>query len=137
VKVTITSTETDSDPYELAGEDDTSVGSFRINGSRVLQISEFLRANHVRIRDRKNLRLTISFSVTRKHATVDECEAYVLTHAENVPGSGLVKFTTRSGSLSRFLDASAIQTVDSSYDGLTSRHSYQMIGGEMLTEKPT
>lgn len=125
--------------FVLADHDKTSVSNFRINGSRLVQVAELVRAETVQVFGRGNRKTTVTFDVSREHADVRTSETFILGHATNVPESGLITFEaiSASGALTRrYLNAAVCSVVDCSYAGVTTVHTYQIIGGKMLLQKP-
>lgn len=117
----------------------TAVSNFRIQSARVAQVAEFVRAAQVQTFDRGNRKTTITFNVSREHTTIRNCEAFLLAHIGQVPNKGLITLQAKetSGAVTeRYLKDALCEVVDASYDGVTSFHSYQLIGGDILTEKP-
>jgi len=117
----------------------TAVSDFRINREVAGQIAEFVRAAQVKTFDRKNRKTSISFSVAREHTTIRNCEAWILEHSTKLPNSGLVTLQAKSdsgASSERYLQDAVLVVAESHYEGASSFHTYQIIGGDILTEKP-
>jgi len=115
---------------------DQSAGptDFRLNGRRLEQERQFTRATAVSMKDRGNLKTSISFGVTRLHASVEDAEYFVLSHYQSLPGEGDVVFTARSasGGVARLkLVNATIAITDHHYKGCRTWHSYQISGGAM------
>jgi hypothetical protein len=126
------------DNFWLAGAPDdpwhSQVANFRINGVRVVQVAQYLRAEAVKVFNRKNRQTTVTFEISRKHKTVQDAEVFILEHGNNIPGQGLVTFQALSSTglvTERYLEAAVISGDDCSYIGATTRHNYQIVGGVM------
>lgn len=125
------------DATDLAAGGREQVANFKITSTRQVQVDPLIRADFARIRDRQNRTTTVTFEVNRLFDTVADAENFVLIHGDRVPTSGLVAFESEDGTITRWMEAAVIQTVDSSFSGVSTKHSYQMTGGEILSAKPT
>jgi hypothetical protein len=115
------------------------VDEFRIANRPFAQVEPFLRALEQAVFDRGNDLTTVSFVVRREHDTVEDAELFILEHATELPGSGLVMFEAAgaTGAASRrYLWASKVTAHDASYKGRTTIHSYVILGGRIRKEKP-
>jgi hypothetical protein len=139
--------------YQLAGDGSDSVSDFSIENTSRIQIVEGIRRLNVLPIDRGNVRTVVSFKVTRKFETIDQAESFILSHGNTnvqfvgqngmakpltapnaIPRSGLV--TIQSGTVNGrrtllFFRATAIETVQSSFIGLTTMHRYTMMTGQI------
>lgn len=116
-------------PFELAGHGPTAPANLRINGQTVAEAAEYLRAATVEVFDRGHRRTTITFSVTRIHASLETAELYLLKHETTLPRRGLVEFEVWQGrGRAWWYDAVLIQSA-CSHQGVTSFHEYTLVGG--------
>ena len=125
--------------FELAGAGELSPDSLRINAKRSVQIGQCIRAEAARPFNRKNTQTTVSFSVTRSHADMMAAHVYMLWHEVSIPGSGNVRFTgyNQNGAETVFyFTAGSLDTTDASHTGLTTFHSYTLIGGRLTDKEP-
>jgi hypothetical protein len=104
----------------------SQASNLSVNGVRLEQIVEKIRANNIDILDRKNVRHTVTWDVTRIHADQNAADAFILDHPSAIMGPGAFTFEFASGSRSTtgFLNA-----VSCRQTGLTTRHSYTLICG--------
>lgn len=126
--------------FTLADHGPLTPSGLKINGQRVAQVVEFPRAEEVEVFNRGNASNTYSFSVTRKHATPADAEAYILEHETDCPVQDLVTFEIKkaNGQVTlRYVRNGMLQTLERGYHGCSTFHSYQIIGGQMLVKKPT
>jgi hypothetical protein len=111
-----------------------------IQGSRSVQVDEFIRGEWPSFKDRNNKATTISFSVERQHRSYGAAEIFCLTHAEDLPTIGdlVIKGRTESGApLQRIAKNAALVDVRSSHKGVSSTHTYQFMMGELQKAKVT
>ena len=117
----------------------TAVNNFRISQQRSDQVAEYFRGASVQVFDRGNKRTSVTFEVARLHPTLRASEVYVLEHATKIPNRGLVilESKTPNGPVTRrYLNNAECEVVDASYEGVSTFHSYQILGGEILTKAP-
>lgn len=125
--------------YTLARDGREGVSAFRINGRRLLQINELIDADEIEVTDRGNRRTVITFVVSRLHASPGDAEAYILEHADKPPAYGLVEFrATRADNRVSVLwmNAAAIEQLESWYVGCSTYHTYSIIGGKLTRTRP-
>jgi len=123
----------------LARGERESVADLQINGRRIIQIAQLLRADEIKMFDRKNHQTTVSFSVSRLHSSVQASECFILEHSTGLPGQGLVTFVATDDNgrdVERHLQAACIEIDESRYIGRSTHHTYTVIGGKMLKQKP-
>lgn len=122
---------------EMSGP--VGVRDFKIVSTRQVEAARFLRAAAGAFFDRKNQVTTVTFAVTRLHASVRDAEVFLLGHESEVPAVGLVTFTARAADgqeVSRYLDAALVEVAESAYVGLSTRHLYTIKGGLLLAQRP-
>lgn len=113
--------------------------TLRINGRRVTQTAQRIRAAAAAVWNRLNTVTTISFSVVREHQDVLTAESFLIQHEVEIPQSGVVSFKCYNigGSESVFyLDCGGLETTEASYIGCSTQHTYTLTGGRITTEKP-
>ena len=126
--------------FWLCEDGQLAPNSLHINGRRQVQIAQFLRAGASKVWNRKNTVTTISFSVVREHATTRAAEGYMLQHEADIPASGVVTFVCpdKNGAEDFFyFDAGILDTTEAAQIGVSTEHSYTLIGGRVITTKPT
>ena len=126
--------------YKLV--DGTSQGGMGLTGLRFsvrrkIQIVEPLRSEQAEPINRANKLTTCTFSVIRNFPTQDAVDVFLLMHESDLPDSGTVTFTTftdTGGAVVRYLTSGVIESQDMSPQiGLTTVHSYTLVGGLMTT----
>jgi hypothetical protein len=120
-------------PVFLCGEDETEMpAGLRLNGKRVLQVSEKYRKVDVAVFDRKNLRNTFTFQVKRRpFASLALAESFILLHEATLPNAGLITFYVGEGS--EFYMRGGIDSVDLVEQmGVSTVWSYTLIGGRIF-----
>lgn len=116
-----------------------TVNGFTVNGTRMIQESGSLRGDFVNYFDRKNHKTTIAFGTTHEHDTAEKAAAWCLQLDANCPTQGLAEFTVNAGNgYYRFWLANAvIPQVNSAQKGMITTHAFQILGGQLLTKKPS
>lgn len=74
-------------------DESTRVSQFRIDGSQLVQASEFLRAARSVFTARKNRKRTISFMTDRMFTTIKDAETFLFQHYEDVADQDTLVFT--------------------------------------------
>jgi len=106
-------------------------GSLSVNGQRVLQIVDLVRAASARIRDRGNRKTTVAFAVQRQYSSVGAAEFALLKHAAGLPdGTADLAFTADSYGKVTLYDA-ALENVAATYSGCRATYTYTFRGGQM------
>lgn len=116
---------------------DTSAGDIidqeRINGERAVQMAELLRAVSAQPLNRGQSRVTLSFRVTRLHATVDDARGFLYDHALALAAEAAttITFTRTVGEVDQVqtLNDALVRMEEGSRSGLTTYHLYTIIGG--------
>ncbi len=112
-----------------------SPSNIATDGQNEVQTARGTRWKSARQFDRLNSQITVTFDVYQLHDNVWEAEDFILTHAAEVPTSGLVEFKKFDGS-SVWLDAAVCKSVNSKQTGRTTWHSYVLVGGRISKTKP-
>ncbi len=126
--------------FWLAEAGELSPDELVINARRVVQIAEYLRASAAKPIPRKNTVTTISFSVSRTHTSVRIAEGYMLQHEVNIPDDGILTFISQdpgAGESTYYFDYAAIEATQGRQIGVSTFHSYTIIGGRITTTKPS
>ena len=111
-----------------------------VNARRIVQVAQFLRSSAAKPIPRKNTITTISFSVTRTHTSVRAAGGYMLQHEVDIPDEGVITFISQDqggGESNYYFDNAAVETTQAKRIGVTTFHSYTIIGGRITTVKPT
>jgi hypothetical protein len=115
----------------LCGGDESSQypENLRVNGRRIAQIAEFIRAAHAGVYNRKNRRVRISFQLTREYEFAWIAAEALLVAAAELPETGTVLFTCQGGGrkVLQLVDA-VIESDDAYLVGVSVITSYNLIG---------
>ncbi|HSI83908.1 MAG: hypothetical protein ACAI35_04370 [Candidatus Methylacidiphilales bacterium] len=118
----------------------TGPSGLQINGVDMSQQVPTLRASSMRFLNRGNRLTTVSFTVMRKHADLLAAERWMLEHERDLPRDGVITLTakhpTNGYEISLFM-AEAMVMPQSTYLGISTRHSYTITGGELVSTKPS
>lgn len=112
----------------------------RINGARVVQDAQFLRASAGRSFDRSNLKTSVSFAISREHSSIQAAEAFILAHYCELPGSGTLELhaeATTGGVKQYYMTNAVLSVTGGSVNGVSTDHSYEITGGILTTTRPT
>lgn len=129
-------------PLFLAGANSyEEPNNFKLNGQRVVEIAEFLRAEYIKVFYRNNRKTSISFQTARLHANIQTAEAFVMDHESTVTVMGLLEITLvsdKGAQTFRYINNAAVESVTLvSWTGITTIHEYSLVGGVVLKVKPT
>ena len=104
---------------------------FKVHSQRQVQIAESIRGSEVKAFDRGNLQTQITFKVKKKHNSIEDAQAYALSHAAGVAQQTgpLTIIGEPSGTTYTLSDAS-ITRIESSSMHNVSFHTYHIIGGK-------
>ncbi|MDR2737377.1 MAG: hypothetical protein LBB18_00330 [Puniceicoccales bacterium] len=103
---------------------------FVIKNSRQVQIVPTMRATAVTGFDRRNQKTVLEFKVSKKHSSVMEAQAYVVQHAASLQDLPTVLTVVCEPSQSAYsLHGAVISEVQSTNEGMASKHSYVIVGG--------
>lgn len=107
--------------------------NFKIQGVKELQVVSLIRAKEVKIFDRGNSQITITFKVTRQHNTANEARLYVMEHTTTALAlHGKAYFELEDGASTCFaLQDASVRHLSGHIDGLLSHYSYEIIGSKI------
>lgn len=106
---------------------------FKIQGIKEIQIVSLLRAKEVKIFDRGNSQITITFKISRQHSSANSALTHVMQHIVAIIGvHGNAYFDLEDTAQTCFsLQNATIRQLSFYIDGLTSYHSYEIIGSKI------
>lgn len=110
------------------------VSNLEINGMRVVQVAEGLRAANVKVLDRGNARNSLRFTVTRAPVgTVLAAEQFLLAHAIALDAAALsadiaISFNPTPDNF--YLRNATLLSVRGRHIGVTTIHDYEISGGK-------
>lgn len=112
---------------------------FSVDGSQILDVQQALRAKAVRVVDRGNTTTSISFAVTREHASYLAACAFAMAHHHEIPKSGVVALVCQTpGAQTYYLQDGRLQSTRCSpIVGVSTVHAYTLIGGAVSTSQPS
>ena len=120
------------DQFSLAAGGDESPENFRVHGQSAVQTAGFLRAASAGVFARGGRVNTLSFAVTREHASYGAAEAFLFSHAATLPASGTLTAVCEDagGAQVRYVaQAAAIRTDEGTQRGITTTHVYTVVCG--------
>jgi hypothetical protein len=126
----------ESTTYWLAGETGvdervhSSAADLVISGAIALQEQSRVRAVARAWRDRGNQSAEVSFSTTRKFATMAAAEEFALTYDITFPRTGYVEFYGASGSVVGTLGNAVVNPPRRVVTGVSVRLEYTVVGGQ-------
>ena len=111
------------------------VFAFRLQHSRNQEIIDLIDSDFIKTQDFENERFTITFSVSRVHASEGDASLYCFTHPLAVPGSGTVAFTCQDGQGNtigtKTLNDAIILVTGMEWESHSTTAHYQMTGGSI------
>jgi hypothetical protein len=102
-----------------------------INGTRLVEESEFPRDDEPEFYDRGNRRTVIEFGVWRMFALESLAEVFMIQHDDDVPTVADVTLTAEgagNGAV-RYYRQASVQTVDRKQKGVSVFTRYHIVGG--------
>lgn len=106
------------------------VSNVRMNGRRLVQQEDLLRAEEAFNAPRGNHRTTFSFTASRLHASVDEAQAFVTFHEADLPNQNDMVITTAGGLLVLTLKGACLVESAGHHMGMTSVYDYTFVAGK-------
>ncbi len=104
--------------------------------ARTVQEVGFFRGAAKSYFDRMNVSVRVPFTVERVHDSYNDAMIFKYTHADAVPRRGDVQFN-HDDLVQRWLPNAVIERVACVYHaGVTTRFTYQINGGQFLTNNP-
>ena len=123
------------DHFSLAAGGDESPENLRVNGRRQVQTAVFLRAASAGIYARGERVNTITFAVTREHASYGAAESFLFSHAATLPAAGALTLLCEDagGAQVRYVArASAVTADEGTQRGVTTTHVYTLVCGAVV-----
>ena len=106
------------------------VGNIRVNGQRLSQVAEFLRAQYANPLYRQNSRAKLSFSVAVLHYTVTHAIQYLASQAIALSAETATTVVMKLGGTTILtLNNALVESDDGEISGLTTTHRYNCVGG--------
>lgn len=116
----------------LAAGGGESPADLSVNGQRTVQVTPLLGAAFAGVFPRGNRVNTITFSVTRAHASDGGAESFLFAHAATLPASGSVAFLCEDadGTQVRYLaETAAVASDHGMQRGNATIHKYTLVCG--------
>ena len=117
----------------------SSSSGLRVEAQIDVQEDHFIRATAGRLRDRKNLVTTVSFSTTRKFATATAAELFALDYDRTYARDGLLMLESPQpggGVSRRYLATVVVRPPAREVIGVTVLLSYVAVGGQISATPP-
>ncbi len=109
---------------------------FSLHHTRQTQMATPLRSNSSKWYDRGNQTITITFSVTKQHTSVEAAQQYVIQHAIELNNLSSQLIIVEEPSQKQFILLDAVMSeITSSSTGITSTHFYKIIGGNLSSDQ--
>lgn len=107
----------------------------RVDTSLEVQTTQGLRAAYAKHRARGNMQNSVSFTVTRRHDSVEEAEEFYLSHAQEVSGKADANFECGEPGDTEVLSMNGANLHVSAISrrGVTTTHTYLLAGGEIAS----
>lgn len=120
----------------LSEEGDT-VSAFSLDGAQVAQVAPAFRVDTIKAYNRGNRTRTITFTRTRRpHATAEAARLFLLDHDKELEGitatDCVLTFRVGTSDYSRTLKDAVVQSHTGEQIGLTTRHTYTLVGGAFV-----
>ncbi len=111
---------------------------FAIDGKRLVQIREFLRADYAKPKGRGNRTHRIAFAVTREHANHRAAVEWSVAHEASIPESGQIQIIAEyRGRTTYYLWYGEVEScVLDPIIGCSTVHTYTLIGGKLSAAPP-
>lgn len=113
----------------------TGPDGFLITRTNNVEIAEYFRGESIVPIDRDNARTQIEFNTSKTHSRLVDAEDYALNSGEIFAAVGKIEFEAYElggARKIRYLETAAIQSVQSSYAGVTTFHKFTVVGGKMI-----
>jgi hypothetical protein len=123
----------------LAGEGRDGPIGIRISRGIVIQEAPYLRAASQGQFDRKNARTLVTFTRSFLFDDLADAEVFYLENANDTLMMGLVTLIAKSSSkeVERYLQNAVVHTFNGRQIGVTVMVDYEIVGGKILTERPS
>lgn len=123
-----------------SGERIDSPKGLVVKTTRLLQVTEPLRARQAKNRSRKNIKTDVSFMIQRSHKTVNEAEDFAMNHFADMPESGTLVLTADDGAHRQtkvtYLADAVLESAEVKHNGILSFTTYVFKGGIPQKQKP-
>lgn len=115
----------------LASGGRESPSDLTVNGQRIVEGVPLARALAQRTANRGNAATTVSFTITRQHATVATAELFTLVHFGQLPAEGNVTFLLGevAEETAVVLAGAVLEAVPRRHNGVTTITTYTLRGG--------
>ena len=121
------------------GDRGDAVAGLTLNGQRVIQEEAAPGSTTVTLFPRGNRAVTVSFQVTRLHASLTEAVRYLFEHGDSLEDRGLLRIlSTGSGGarLERYMTSACLADYEHRNMGCTTFHRYTFRGAAITKTSP-
>jgi hypothetical protein len=125
---------------DVDGTTPSSPAGMTLDGTRTIQVDEFVRGEHPAFTDRGNRVRTFSFSSYREHVSTGDAEMFCLDHEPALPATDVLTFVGRGelgGPLQRTAKDAALLSARSIQNGVETTTTYQFMFGAIQKAKVT
>lgn len=120
---------------KLTGEvPEENVQDYRDVPVELVQKKQPINAASTEFIPRGNRERTITFKVSRVHENAEAAAYFLSEHERQFPVQGT--FTKRTTDGEHYLNAALADVVDMTFQGATTVHSYKVLGGVWLGDRP-
>ncbi|MDE6432074.1 MAG: hypothetical protein K2L13_01630 [Opitutales bacterium] len=120
----------------LAGGEEVNQSPYDISilNERDIQIAGSLRGTSAKGFDRGNQKTTVTFTVARRHDSIEAAQRFILEHAASLNGlENNLRIIEEPSGDTIYLPHAVIRNVQSSLSVNVTTHIYQIIGGNFST----
>lgn len=123
----------------IAGDGEIGPQGLHVNGQILPQPAEFLRAEEIKVFNRKNARTVIAFARTQRFDDLADAEVFLWEHCAEVLIQGLLTITAKSETkeVERYIQNALCRSYNAHQLGVTIFTDYEILGGKILTERPS
>lgn len=126
------------DNVELAGDATEKPSGLEGASEFADQVAQISRGKEPLFFDRGNRSVPLSFTVRRKHESVDAAQAFCINHLDEATRVGTITFAFGSGAGGTTRYARGRVKIKSfRHVGVTTFHTYDLVCGRITKEKPT
>lgn len=127
------------DQFCLSNGGDESPQGLNVNGRHQVQSAALLRSATAAVYQRGNRVNTLTFAVTRDHASAGAAAAFLFRHAATLPASGDLTFLCEDadgGTVRYSAAASAVASDQGAQANATTTHRYTVLCGPIRGGEP-
>jgi hypothetical protein len=120
----------------ISGGGKESPADCSLEGVRVIQLAQRLRAAGITPLYRQNRQNTFSGTVTREHATTAAAETFLLTHENSLPDQDTLTIKSDADATLLTISNAVCVLCRTRYKGSSTITTYQFVGGVVTEPEP-